>query len=181
MHRRLQRLLADGRQTQAGWTRLDQPEPLQERNRGVDRIRARRLEPVERTRVAPPRDDVEHRGREVDAVNLRFAVWPQSIAAVPQPANHTRGQTSGASSALLGGIGRDSFEDQSVDGAIGVVPRHLVYAAVYDGRHARHRQRCFGDVRGDDDAPRGGRSNRLVLLGGVERSVQRNDFDRTLG
>ena len=72
---------------------------------------------------------------------------------------------------------RDALERQAVDSALGVVARHLHVPGVDDRRHARHRQRCFSDVRRQDDATPIDGADRRILRVAVERSVERNDLD----
>ena len=96
MYRQVADLLAEARQvhgrrmrTASGGLRMtdgDEVEAREQRQRRVDRVLGRRLEPLERPRIAAPRDDVERRAAQVDAVDLRLAVRAQPVARVPQAA-----------------------------------------------------------------------------------------------
>ena len=121
---------------------------------GVERFFPRPLEPLERPRIAAPRDDVEQRGRQIDPVDLRLAVRPQAIARDPTAGAPSPAQAAGAAGALIRGVGGDALGLEAVDAAIGVVARDLVQPGIDDRRHARNRQRRLGDVGGDDDPPR---------------------------
>jgi hypothetical protein len=129
----------------------DETESSQERQCGVDRLLARPFEPLQRAWIAAPRDHVERGARQIDAVDLRLAMRPQAIARIPQAPDHARSETPGAPGPLVCGVHRDPFGFQAVESALGVVPGDLLETAVDHGRHARHRQRRFCDVRRDDD------------------------------
>ena len=183
MHRQTAGLLADLRQRDHGaraFQASDQPQPFQQLQRGVDGVRARRLEPFERPRIAAPRDDVEHRRRQIDAVDVGLAVGPQAIARVPETPDGSVRDASRAAGALVGGVGGDAFGLERVDAALGVVARDLLQSGVDDARHAGNRQRCLGDVRRDDHAAASGRPERRVLRVGVERPVQRQHVHRRI-
>ena len=79
-------------------------ETREQRQRRVERVFARPLEPFERARIAAPRDDVQHGARQIDAVDLRLAVRPQPIARVPQTPHDARRQAAGPAGALIGGV-----------------------------------------------------------------------------
>ena len=74
-----------------------------------ERFSRGRLEPLERPRVAAPRDDVERRARQIDAVNLRLAVGAQAVARIPQPAHDARREAPRAAGALIGGVRGDAL------------------------------------------------------------------------
>ena len=98
-------------------------------------------------RIAAPRDDVEHRARQIDAVNLRLAMRPQPVARIPQPQHDARRQAPGAAGALIGRVGGDALGLEAVDAALGVVPRDLVQPGVDDRRRRPERsarsRRCW--------------------------------------
>ena len=158
---------------------LNGVQPLEQRDRGLDRVVRWTVEPIERAGIPTPRHDVEERRREIDPVNLRFGVRPQAIPRVPQPPDAARRGATGPAGPLFGGILRDPLCHEAVDSARRVVSRDLVQPRVDDRRHSGHGQRCFGDVGRHDDAPlSGGRPlNRPVLIGGVERAVQGKHFN----
>ena len=135
------------------WRRdaVDGAEANQQFQRRLDAVGRRRLEPFEGQRVGAPRDQIEQGCGEVDAGDLRFAVWAQSVGRRPQPANQARPQPCGPAGALVRGILRHALERQAVDATLGVVPRHLHLSRVDDDRHAWHGQRRLGNVRGQDD------------------------------
>ena len=131
-------------------------EPFEQRHRRIDRVLAGPLEPFETSRIAAPRDHIEHDRRQVDPMHLRLAVRPETIARVPQ-ATHDAGRfPSRAAGPLIGRVLSDPLELEAVDRAVGVVARDFVLAGVNDGGHAGHRHRRLGDVGGDNDpAPPG--------------------------
>ncbi len=157
---------------------LHQLELLEQRDGGVDSIHRRRLEPRERARVAAPGHDVEHRPRQIDAMNLRLAVRPQSIGPVPQAQRQAGTKPAGAAGALIGRVLGNAFGLEAVHGAVGVVARDLLQPDVDDRGDARHRQRGLGDVGREDDAATARGFEGAVLRARVERAVKLDDFDR---
>ena len=96
-------------------------------------IGRRRFEPVERQRISSPREQIEDRGREVDASDFGFTMRPQPIASSPQPAHEARPQARCAARPLLRRIGRDALEREAVDTAVGVISGDLHLPRVDDG------------------------------------------------
>jgi hypothetical protein len=130
----------------------DEAEALEQRQCGVDGVVARCFEPLEGAWIAAPRDHVEDGARQINAVNLRLAMWSQSVARVPQPPDDARPEPSRAARSLIRGVRGDAFGLEAVDTPVGVVSRHLVQPRVDDGRHTGNRQRRLRDVGGGDHA-----------------------------
>ena len=61
----------------------DGAEPFEQRKRGGDAVGVRPLEPFELTWIAAPGEDVQHRGGQIDAVNLRLSMRTQTVEGVP--------------------------------------------------------------------------------------------------
>ena len=129
-------------------------EALQQRQRRLERVFARTLEPLERARIAAPRDHVEH-GARTDRPG-------ESPARGAAAADRARPTTAARSRAPAGRPGRRADRQRprvmrSISRLsmprVGVVARDLVQAGVDDRGDARHRQRRLGDVGRDDDAP----------------------------
>ena len=178
MHRQTAHLFAERRQPGGP---ADQTEAGEQRQRGVERLLARPLEPLERARVAAPCDHIERRARQIDPVDLRLPVRTQPIARVPEAPDEARRQPAGTAGALVGGVLRDALGLEAVDAALGVVSRDLLQTGVDHRRDARHRERRLGDVGRDDDATAGRRPQRQILLVRVERSMKRNDLHAAPG
>ena len=175
MHGEMTRFLSDS--GEAHRRDRDQAEPRQQRQRRVERVLPRPLEPFERSRIGAPGDDVERGSRQIDAVNLRLTMRPQAIAGVPQPPDAAGREAAGATRPLFGGVRRDALGLETVYAAMAVVSRNLVQTGIDDRGYARHRQRRFRDVGRDDDAATRGGRERAILIGGVERSVEGDDLD----
>ena len=77
----------------------------------------RRLEPLERSRVAAPGQHVEHGDGEVHALDLRLAARPQAVALVPEPQHAARARAPGAAGALLRRVRGDPLELEPVEAA----------------------------------------------------------------
>ena len=152
-------------------------EPFEKRERGVERIFAGTLIPLEAAGIATPRNHVERRRRQIDAMDLCLAMRAESIAGVPESPYDPRGETPGAARPLVGGIGGDPLRFEAVDSAVGVVAGHLVEAAVDHRRHAWNGQRGLRQIGRHDNAASSRRSERAILRVGVERSVQRHHLD----
>ena len=73
------------------------------------------------------------------------------------------------------GGGADFFDKKRIDAAIRVVAGHSCEARVNDERHAIDRQRCLGDIGGDDHFSAMGAVHSAVLLGSGEFSMQRQN------
>src|SRR5581483_3151195 len=65
------------------------------------------FEPVERTRVPAPRNDVDHRTRKIDALHVGFAVRAQTIACIPRTSDDAGRFSAGAAGALIGRVRGD--------------------------------------------------------------------------
>ena len=153
-------------------------EPLKQFHPCGKRIGRGRIEPVQRPRIAAPREHVEQRARQIDPVDVGFPVRPKLRGLMPQAPRDAGPETRRPARALVGGVARDPFRLEAVDRAIRIVARDFVDARVDDRRDAGNRQRRFGDVRREDDpAVRDGRKG-AILFGGLERSVKRDDLDR---
>ena len=85
--------LADGRER---FGVVQRAKPAQQRHRGVERAGRRRLEPLQRARLATPAEDVEHHRRQIHARDLRLPMRPQAIAGVPQAKDRARLHAPGA-------------------------------------------------------------------------------------
>ena len=121
-------LAAERSQTPASIDCLECREQLP---RGSDRDRRRRFVPVKRSRrprIPAPRDDIEQRRREIDAVDLGFPMLAEPIARVPQANSAPFANAPRAAGALIGRVRRNLFGHKPVDAALGVVPRHFVHA-----------------------------------------------------
>ena len=175
MQRHASHLFADCGEARhvAGTAELDDAETNEQRQRSVDRAGGRRLEPLERARIAAPRDDVEGRAGEIDSTNIGLAVRAQPIARVPQPQNDARRDAPRAPGALIGRVPRDALGLEAVDSSLGIVARHFVEARIHHRGDLWNRHRRLGDVRRDDDTALRRRAERQLLLVGVERTVQR--------
>jgi hypothetical protein len=77
-----------------------------------------------------------------------------------------RGGASGAAGALISGGAADFFNEQGVDAAAGVEPRHAGQAAVDDDPDAVDGERRLRDVRRDNGSPLLVMGERGVLFGG---------------
>ncbi len=141
-----------------------QVETFEEGNRTIERLNRRSVEPGERSRVTTPREHVECRPCQIDTTHFRFAVSAQTIARIPESPDQSRRFAPGASCPLIGGVHRHTFGLERVDAARRIVARHFLQSGIDDSGHAGHGQRCFGDVRGDDDATRRGLAHREILL-----------------
>ncbi len=166
MQRQPLHLFSDGGQR----TPLDGAETLEQRKRGRDPVVRWAFEPLELTRIASPGDDVEHGGRQIDAMNLGFAMRTQPIVRVPQPPHGAGSRSRCTASALVGRIRGDALDLEAVDRAVGVVARDFLQTRVDNRRHAGHRHRGLSDVCRDDDPATAiaGATQRLIL----DRSVE---------
>ncbi len=153
-------------------------EAVEQIQRGAHAVEPRRLEPLERGWISAPREHVEHRARDIDALDLRFAMRPQTIGLAPHPHDHSRTDPSGAPGPLVRGVLRNAFGLEAVDGAIGIVPGDLLETRVDDGVNARDREGRFRDVRRENHPPGLRRLERAVLRGGVERTMELDDLRR---
>ena len=154
----------------------------EERHRGIDSLGERRVEPLEDRWITAPREDVEHRIGEIDAVDLRFTVRAETVGAIPEAEYPARTEPARPTGALIGGVGGDPFQFQRIDAAVRIVARHLLPAGINDAGDVRHCQRRLGDVGGENHPARSARGNRAILIVGRERSVQREDLHaRTRG
>src|SRR6185295_14525832 len=86
------------------------------------RLGWRRLDPLERERLASPCEDVEEWSREIDAANLRLAPWTEVELLVPEAHHVPRSRASCASGPLVGGILRDPLRLQAIDALVRVEP-----------------------------------------------------------
>ena len=167
---------AERRDTGAAAIAIDRTEPVQQAKRGVNAIGRGRFKPIERQRIGAPRQEVQDGRRKIDSRNVRFTMRAQPVAGIPQPPDEAGTQSRRTARPLICRIQGDPLEREAVDPAIGVIARHLYLTRVDDGGHARHRQRCFSDVRRQDDtAPIDG-ANRRILRIAVQRPVEWNDL-----
>jgi hypothetical protein len=104
-------------------------------------------------------------------------VWPQAIARIPEARDVAGTEPRRAAGALIGAIERDAFGRQRIDGAAGVVARHLLESGIDHRRHARDGQRRFRDVGGDDHPPAIGWPEHRVLFVSRQRSMQWHERD----
>ena len=145
------------------------------------RVGSGRIEPVHLTRISAPGQHVEQGTGQIDTMNLRFAVRPQPVGFVPEPAYYSWAEPSGAAGPLIGGVARNPLRFEAVDGAFRIVAGHFVYACVDHRCHAGHGQRCFRDVRREDDPPSRDSRYGAILLRAVQGSVQYDDLDIRAG
>src|SRR2546430_17259816 len=89
---------------------------LEQRERSIDAILRRLLEPFECSRVATPHDDVEQGRREINPSNLRLAMRPQNVALVPQSDRASGGGPARSARALIGRVARDPPDNEMIDG-----------------------------------------------------------------
>ena len=138
---------ASGGRAAVIWPSVNRAEPRQQRHRRCDRDRRSAGRTIRRCPADAPQARIDSSGAgQIDAMNLGFAMRPQSIARVPQPPDDAGPEPRGAAGALIGAVERDALGRQRIDAAIGVVARDLLQAGVDHRRHAGNGQRCFGDV-----------------------------------
>jgi hypothetical protein len=163
---------AEGRECRA----LHGPELREQVERRAHPLGPRRVEPLQRERIAAPGQDVEQRARQIHPMDVRFAMRPQPIRRVPQTDGDPGPEPRGPARALIGRVPRDALGLEAVDRAVRIVPRDLVEPRVDDRLHAGHGQRRLRDVGREDHARATRRRERGVLRGSVERSVQLHDL-----
>src|SRR5687768_6657507 len=104
--------------------RVGYAESAEQLERGFDARLGRTLEPFERARIAAPREDVEHRRREIDASHFRLALRTQNHALIPQTQRASRRRSACATGALIGGIKRNLLRHQMIDRSLGIEAEH---------------------------------------------------------
>jgi hypothetical protein len=109
----------------------------------------------------------ENNFSEIEPLHLRhFLGRPLEMLALrPKAKTMTRGRPSGAAGALIRGSAADFFDEQSVDAAAGVEPRHARKAAVDHDLDSIDGERRFGDVRRYDGPALLIMGERGILLG----------------
>ena len=129
--------------------------------------------------MSAPGQDVEDATREIDAMDLGFAVGTQPIERIPESDGSAAGLASGPPGALIGGILRNAFGGQAVDGAVRIVSGDLVETGVDDGSHAWNRDGRFRDVGRHDNPSRRAvaAAQRAVLLVRTEPAVERQHVE----
>jgi hypothetical protein len=145
-------------------SRGDGIELLEQAKARFDRFVRWPFEPFELARIAAPGEDVEHRPRQVDAMDLGLPMALEPIRLMPQAENGARSETRRAPRPLIRGVGGDSLGREAVDGAVRIVACHLVEAGVDDRAHARHGQGGLGQIGGQNNPPLVGRSDCRILL-----------------
>jgi hypothetical protein len=148
-------------------------EALEQAQRGGEPVLGRRLEPLERARVAAPGEHVERGRGEVDALDVWLAPRAQAVARVPEAHDAPGPRAAGAPAALLRRVERDALEDEPVEASRGVEAQHLLLARVDHVGDSLDRERGLRDVRGQYHLARGRGGKRLVLLLRAEPPVQR--------
>jgi hypothetical protein len=161
MQRQVPEAIAECRDTPAA----DRPELLEQEERRLDALARRRVEPLERARIAAPGEHVEHGVGEIDSMDLGLAVRPQPIRLAPEAPHAAGSQASGPAGALRRGVGGNPLEVQRIDAAVRIVACDLVQAGVDDSGDAGNGQRRLRDVRGQDDAPRRACRDGAILIG----------------
>ena len=86
--------------------------------------------------MSAPGQDVEDATREIDAMDLGFAVGTQAIERVPESDGSPAGLAAGPSRALIGRILRDALGRQAVDASLRIISSDLVKTAVDDSPDA---------------------------------------------
>ena len=144
--------------------------------RAGERFRLGRLDPGESFEIV----DAAGLEREQRAAEFEPADFGQRLrralvvlALGPEPDAVARRGAARATEPLLGRGAADLFDEERVDPAMGIEPRHARQAAVDDDAHAVDGQRGFGDVGRDDDFSLLARRDGGVLLGGRKFAVQR--------
>ena len=140
-------------------------------------LRRRTIEPLEAVEIGCGGKDGQYRRRQIDAVDVCLAVWPQAIAGIPEPPREAGTESRGAAGALVGAIERDALGRQGIDGATGVVARDFLEPGIDHRRHSRDGQRRFRDVGGDDHPPAIRRLQHRILLVSLQGSVQWHERD----
>jgi hypothetical protein len=128
MKRKRVHLLSSGGDPAVG----DRAEPREQIESPIDRLVRRPLEPLERSRVPAPGEDVEKRAGQIDAPDLWLAVIEELLPFVPEARRPSGRRPSRAARPLVGGIARDPLRLEPVDADGGIVTNHLVQAAVDD-------------------------------------------------
>src|SRR5436309_5318148 len=102
-------------------TRPKQSKPHEQLHCRIERLVSWSVEPLQRTRIAAPDEDVQHSAREIDPMDLGLAVRPQPIARIPQTAHDACRDAPRTSGALIGSIRCDALGLEAVDAALGIV------------------------------------------------------------
>ena len=175
---RLQRL-AGGSDAAVGIERF---QIVQQQPRFLQRRGGWRIEEGERRGVGDaPGGAVEQQRGKVGGEDLRPGEGLERTIAglLPEPVADAGLGAAGAAATLVGGRTASALGDKPGDADIGLVKRHPRQAGIDDDTHALDGQRGLGDRgRQHDLAPaQGGRQYGAVLLGLVERTIERRDLD----
>ena len=155
------------------------PETFKQSYRRLDGVWSRCLEPIERSGIRAPFDDVENHARQINTMNVWFPMRPKAIVRFPKPVHDARTSSACAAGSLICGILRDALDRKAVDCPRRVVPGHLLKAGIDNRRHARN---CHGGLRdiGRDDhssRPGGRRREGAILLSRIQRAIECQDLD----
>jgi len=115
--------------------------------------------------------------RHVEALDFRqFACGTALVIPLrPQPDANPGCRASGSAGALVRRGPADLLDEEGVDSAVGIIPRHSGESGIHDHRDPVDCQRCFRDIRGNDDLSRGRAVDSAVLLGSRKFAVERED------
>jgi hypothetical protein len=158
----------------------DGAEPREQVERRREARRFRRLEPRKRRHVLlSPREQFEHRARDVHAPHLGRQFVRERALLVPRPQaeGHSRRHAPRAAGALHDRRLRDPLEDDPVHADGGVVAHHARESRVDDGGDALDRHRRLRDVRREHDAAARALREGGVLPLGRQVAVELDDVD----
>ncbi len=155
---------------------IERAEIVKKLHRAGKRFRFRRLDPGKRFEIVDAaRLQRQQRAAQFEPPNfgqrLRRALF--LLALGPKPHAVSWRGAARATKPLLRGGPADLFDQQRVDPAMRIEPRHAGESAVDHHAHAVDGQRGLRHVGRDDDLPFLARRNRGVLLRGRQLAVQR--------
>ena len=143
-----------------------------------ERLRIGRLQPPEvsdffHTARFQSEDDL----REIEPFHLgQFLRRALDVFAFrPEPQTMARRRSSRASGALIGRSAADFFDEECVDPAARIEPRHSRHAAINDHAHAVDRERSLDDIRRNDRLALFIMAQRCVLFARRQLAMQRHD------
>jgi hypothetical protein len=114
--------------------------PLQQTQCGIDPIGRRHFEPLKRSRIGAPREQVEYWTGKIDPRDLWLAMRAKSRTGIPESSNDAGPEPRRTACALVRRIHRDAFEREPVDATLCVVTRDFHQPCIDNSGDARNRQ-----------------------------------------